>query len=318
MRTLPQTLLALCLAAPLAAAPPPQPDLSKVEIQVSPLAGSVQLLQGAGGNIVALSGADGVLLVDTEFAPLAERIHAALRGAGATQPVRFVIDTHYHYDHTDGNAAFARDGATLIAQANLRTRLASGGTAGNGGSISIDFAPAEAAALPGLTYEDEITLYLDQESVRVHHYPNAHTDGDSVVFFTGAHVVHMGDIFVRYGFPFIDVKSGGSVRGMIAACEDVLRTVPADSHIVPGHGAVAAVADLREYTKMLTDTSARVSAALAAGKSLEQMKQEKLLAPWSERYSPAKGFISTDAFLESLYSSLAVPAVRHGPPKRPQ
>ncbi len=318
MRTLAPTLLALVLCAPLAAAPPPPQDLSKVEVRSSPLAGGVQLLQGAGGNIAALSGPDGVLLVDTEFAPLAERIKAALKGAGATQPVRFVIDTHYHYDHTDGNAAFARDGATVIGQANLRTRLASGGTAGNGGSISIDFAPAEAAALPALTYENEITLYLDQEVVRVHHYPNAHTDGDSVVFFTSAHVVHMGDIFVRYGFPFIDVQAGGSVRGMIAACEDVLRTAPADSRIVPGHGAVASLADLREYTQMLTETSARVSSALAAGKTLEQMKQAKLLAAWSERYAPAKGFINTDAFLESLYNSLRVPAVRHGPQQRPQ
>jgi glyoxylase-like metal-dependent hydrolase (beta-lactamase superfamily II) len=295
-----------------------QEDLSGVQIKSAPLGTGLYLLTGAGGNIAALTGADGVLLVDAEFGALAERIRAALKGLGAEQPPRYIINTHYHYDHTDGNEAFAKMGALVIAQTQLRGRLVSGGTAGNGGSISKEMKPAPPGGLPGLTYEQELTLYLDGEAVRVHHYPHAHTDGDSVVFFPRAKAVHMGDIFVRYGFPFIDIGGGGNVRGMIAACEDVAQSVPPDTKIIPGHGEVATVADLREYTEMLKSTTALVEQALAAGKTLEQMKQEKLLGAYSARYAPAKAFVDTDAFTESLYKSLKMPRPRHGPVRRPR
>lgn len=306
----------LCLFSLLLATttnvPAQEEDLSKVEIKSVPLAANLYFLEGAGGNIAALTGADGVLLVDDQFGPLAEKIRAALQGVGAEKPVRFVINTHYHFDHTDGNLAFAQGGALIIATDNLRARLASGGVIGNGGSISRKVKPVPAGALPEMTYAHELTIHLDGETVRVHHYPNAHTDGDSVVFFQNAKVVHMGDIYVRYGFPFIDTNGGGNVRGMIAACEDVARSAAADTKVVPGHGAVATLADLREYAKMLTDTSALVRKALAAGKSLEQMKQEKLLGAWSERYSPPQAFVDTDAFTESLYHSLIQRSARHG------
>ena len=309
--------LLLVLGATSALCAQEQQDFSKVAVKNSPLSANLTLLQGSGGNIAALSGSDGVLLVDDEFGPLADKIRAALRAAGAVQPVRFVINTHYHQDHTDGNLAFAQGGATVIAHENLRVRLASGGTAGNGGKISVTFKPADPGALPLITYQSELTLNLDGERVRVHHYAGAHTDGDSVVFFENAHAVHMGDIFVRYGFPFIDVTGGGSVRGMIAACQDVLRSVPADEKVIPGHGELAGVADLREYLKMLTDTSALIAKAIAAGQSLEAIKQAKLLEPWSARYSPAKGFVDTEAYTESLYNSLLPRRPRHGPASRP-
>jgi glyoxylase-like metal-dependent hydrolase (beta-lactamase superfamily II) len=316
LRTLVPGLLAATLATLAAAADEPQ-DFSKVEIRSSQLADNLFVLEGSGGNIAALTGAEGVLLVDDEFGALAEKIRAALRADGATQPVRFIINTHYHFDHTDGNLAFARGGATLIAHESLRTRLASGGTAGNGGKISLAVKPAEAGALPVITYQGELTVHLDGEAVRVHHYANAHTDGDSVVFFPGARAVHMGDIFVRYGFPFIDVSGGGNVRGMIGACQDVIASVPADTRIIPGHGAVASVADLREYTKMLTDTATLIERAIANGESLAAIKKANPLSPWSERYSPAKGFVDTEAFTESLYYSLAGRLPRHGPAPRP-
>lgn len=295
-----------------------QEDLSGVQIKSAPLGTGLYLLSGAGGNIAALTGADGVLLVDAEFGALAERIRAALKGLGAEQPPRFIIDTHYHYDHTDGNEAFARTGAIVIAQTQLRSRLVSGGTIGNGGSIAKEMKPAPPGGLPAVTYEQELTLYLDGEAVRVHHYPHAHTDGDSVVFFPRAKAVHMGDIFVRYGFPFIDINGGGNVRGMIAACEDVVHSVPPDTRIIPGHGEVATVAELREYCEMLKSTTALVEQALAAGKTLAQMKQEKLLGAYSARYAPAKAFVDTDAFTESLYNSLKMPRPRHGPVRRPR
>jgi glyoxylase-like metal-dependent hydrolase (beta-lactamase superfamily II) len=316
MRLRPLVFLSLLLAA--AALPAQEQDLSKVEIKSAPLGAHLYLLQGSGGNIAALIGDDGVLLVDDEFGALAEKVRASLRGLGAEKPVRFVVNTHYHFDHTDGNLAFAAAGATVIAQDNLRTRLAKGGPFGNGGSIAGEAKPAEAGALPTITYERELTVHLDGQDVRVHHYANAHTDGDSVVFFPAAKAVHMGDIFVRYGFPFIDVIGGGNVRGMIAACEDVLRVVPPDTQVIPGHGELATVEDLREYLKMLKDTSALVAQKIATGQTLAQMKQEKLLGAWSARYSPAEGFVDTDAFTDSLYNSLTrLPIARHGPAPRP-
>ena len=301
-------LLVLCCLVALAPAVPAQEeDYSKVQIKSTPLTANLFMLEGVGGNVAAATGPDGVLLVDDEFAGVADKIRATLKGLGADKPVRFVVNTHYHYDHTDANLVFAQAGAVLIAHDNLRVRLEHGGVAGNGGSISKEMKAAPAGALPAITYATELTLHLNGMEVRVHHYARAHTDGDSVVFFPGANVVHMGDIFVRYGFPFIDVSSGGNVRGMIAACADVIRTMPAGTRVIPGHGQLATLDDLREYLKMLEDTTAAVQKAIKAGQTLDQMKKDRILGAWSARYSPAKGFVDTDAFTESLYNSLNPP-----------
>jgi glyoxylase-like metal-dependent hydrolase (beta-lactamase superfamily II) len=321
--------LGILLAAPSLAAAE-EPDFSKVEIRTTRLAEGLYVLQGAGVNMTASVGADGVLLVDSEFAPLADKIRAALRGLGGGRggapasnqpgssarsdlPIRYVINTHYHYDHTGANAAFAREGATVIAQNNVRARLLTGGTAGNGGSLTRAVPAVEPAALPQVTFDHELTVHVNGDDARAVHYSNAHTDGDTIVYFLRTGTVAMGDIYVRYGFPFIDINAGGSVQGMIAACEDVLRRLPADARVVPGHGEVGGVADLREYLQMLKDTSAAVADAIKAGKTLAQMKQERILGRWSERYSPPKAFVDTDAFTETLYSSLRQGHVaRHG------
>jgi cyclase len=305
-----QRLLVLCCLAALAPAVPAQEeDYSKVEIKSTQLAPGLYLLQGAGGNIAAAVGPEGALLVDDAFAPLADKIRAAVKGLGGDGAVRFVINSHYHFDHTGGNLPFAQGGSVVIGHDNLRVRLERGGTIGNS-AISREVKPAPAGALPTLTYANELTVHLNGMDVRVHHYPQAHTDGDSVVFFPVLNVVHMGDIYVRYGFPFIDIYGGGNVRGMIAACADVIRTMPPGTKIIPGHGELATLDDLREYLKMLQDTTAVVESALKAGRTLQQMKQDKILGPWSARYSPPKGFVDTDAFTESLYSSLSP-----GPPR---
>jgi len=294
-------LIAFLLLPVVAFAQQPQ-DFSKVQIKVTKVAGNVYMLEGAGGNIAASVGDDGILIVDTEYAPLADKILAALKGiAGADKPVRFVINTHYHGDHTDGNAAFAERGATIIATENLRKRLENGSTGGDGGALKFQQPPQPKAALPVITYDDHIAVHFNGEEIRIFHFPAAHTDGDSVVYFSKSNVVHMGDEFIRYGFPFIDVNSGGSVQGMIAACERAAAEFPADVKVIPGHGALATMDDVREYTKMMKDTTAAVQDALLQHKTLEQMKSEKVLAPW-QKYSG--NFVNTDAFIETIYYSL--------------
>jgi glyoxylase-like metal-dependent hydrolase (beta-lactamase superfamily II) len=274
-------------------------DFSKVQMKVSKVAGNVYMLEGAGGNIGASVGEDGIVIVDDQYAPLADKIQAALKGI-TDKPVRFIINTHYHGDHTGGNAYFQKQ-APIIAHDNVRKRLETGGAAGNGGSVHMDVKPASKDALPIITFDHDVTVHLNGEDIRALYFPAGHTDGDSVIFFPKSNVVHMGDDFVTYGFPFIDVDSGGSINGMIDGVEKVIAQVPPDVKIIPGHGPVSSLDDVRAYLKMLNDTRDAVQSALHRGKSLDQMKEMKLLDPW-KKFSG--DFISEDAFLETLYNSL--------------
>jgi cyclase len=279
-----------------------QQDFSKVEIKVTKVSGNIYMLEGSGGNIAASVGEDGIVIVDDQFAPLADKIQTALKDLKITdKPVRFVINTHYHGDHTGGNAPFANTGSTIIAQDNVRKRLESGGTAGNGGAIKMENPPAPKAALPIITFEHDVTVHLNGEDIRALHFPAGHTDGDAVIFFPKNNVVHMGDDFVRYGFPFIDVASGGSVQGMIAAMDKVSTELPPDVKVIPGHGALSNLDDVRAFVKMLKETAAVVQKAIDEHKTLDQMKQEKILEPWKKW---SGDFIDTDKFTETLYNSL--------------
>lgn len=277
-------------------------DFSKVQITVTKVSGNIYMLEGEGGNIAASVGEDGIVIVDDQYAPLAKKIQAALKDLKITdKPVRFVINTHYHGDHTGGNEPFANAGSTVIAQDNVRKRLETGGTAGNGGSMKVEVKPSPKGALPVITFEHDVTVHLNGEDIRALHFPAGHTDGDAVIFFPKNNVVHLGDDFVRYGFPFIDVASGGSVLGMIVAMEKVSAQLPADVKVIPGHGAISNLDDVREYVKMLKETAAVVQKALSGHKTLEQMKQEKILEPW-KKWSGE--FIDSDKFIETLYNSL--------------
>jgi len=272
-----------------------QDDFSKVEIKVQKVSGSVYMLVGAGGNIGASIGEDGIVVVDDEFLPLADKIEAALKGV-TDKPVKFVLNTHWHGDHTGGNPHFGEK-APIIAQENVRKRMAEGGKTRFG-----ETKPAPKVALPVITFEDNVTVHLNGEDIRAIHFPNGHTDGDSVIFFPKANVVHMGDDFFNGGmFPFIDLDSGGSVQGMIAGDEKVLAEVPDDVKIIPGHGPLATKDDLRKFITMLKETSAAVQAAIKKGQTLDQMKKEKVLAKWD---AWGKAFINTDVFTEVLYDSL--------------
>jgi cyclase len=274
-------------------------DFSKVQMKVTKVSGNVYMLEGEGGNIGASVGEDGIVIVDDQFAPLADKIKAALKDI-IDKPVRFVINTHYHGDHTGGNAIFQKD-APVIAQDNVRKRLQSAGTAGNMGSIKHDFKAAEPGALPIITFDHDVTVHLNGEDIRALHYPHGHTDGDSIIFFPKSNVVHMGDDFVRYGFPFIDLNSGGSVEGMIAALDEIIPKVPADVKVIPGHGQLSNLDDVRAYVSMLKDTRAAVEKGIKQHKTLDQLKQEKVLDPW-KKFSGE--FVTTDAFIETLYNDM--------------
>jgi cyclase len=292
--------LFLCFAALISAQ---DQDFSKVQIKVTKVSGNIYMLEGSGGNIAASVGDDGIVIVDDQYAPLADKIAAALKNIGVTdKPARFVINTHYHGDHTGGNMPFANKGATVIAQDNVRKRLEAGGKAGNGGSITMDVKPAEKGALPIITFDHDVTVHLNGEDIRALHFPAGHTDGDAIIFFPKANVVHMGDDYVRYGFPFIDVTAGGSVQGMIAACHKVISLLPPDVKVIPGHGQLSNLDEVRDYVKMLKETTAAVEAALKKGSTLDQMKKDKVLAAWDKQY--ANKFVTQDVFIETLYNSL--------------
>jgi cyclase len=274
---------------------PAQQDFSKVEIKVTKVAGTVYMLEGAGGNIGVSAGDDGIAIVDDQFAPLAKKIKEALKGI-SDKPVKFVLNTHFHGDHTGGNAEFGVDG-TIVAHENVRKRLKDGGkVAGN------EVKAAAKTALPVITFEEGAVVHFNGEDIRAVHFPHGHTDGDSVIFFKEANVVHMGDDFVTYGFPFVDVSSGGSVSGMISACEKVLGMAGADAKIIPGHGPLSAPSDMRKFVDMLKTTRGLVAQGLKDGKNASQMKADHLLAKYEDL---GKGFIKTDKWIEVLCQDIS-------------
>ena len=237
-----------------------QQDFSKVEIKVTKVAGTVYMLTGAGGNIGVSVGDDGIVIVDDQFAPLAPKIIEALNGI-TDKPIKFIINTHYHGDHTGGNEIFGRTG-TIIAHDNVRKRLESG-TSARGNTTP----PAPKVALPIVTFNDTATVHVNGEDIRAVHFPHGHTDGDAVIYFTQSNVVHMGDDFFNGMFPFVDVDNGGSVRGMLATVDKVLSTMPDDAKVIPGHGPLSDKAGLRAFAEVLRGTSGRrAERAIKAGR----------------------------------------------------
>lgn len=286
MRRLYTTLAALLLATIAYG----QQDFSQVEVKAVPVAGSVYMLTGAGGNIGVSVGDDGIVIIDDQYAPLAPKIEAALKTI-SDKPVRFVVNTHYHGDHTGGNEHFGKS-APIVAHENVRKRLASGVTR-RGHTTP----PAPKGALPVLTFNESVTIHLNGEDVRAVHMPAGHTDGDSVIWFTKSNVVHMGDDFFNGLFPFIDQENGGSVRGLIANLDKVLGMLPNDAKVIPGHGALSDKAGLTRFRDTVRATLNVVEQGVAAGKTAEQLKSEKVLAAWD---SWGTGFIKTDVWIDTL------------------
>jgi glyoxylase-like metal-dependent hydrolase (beta-lactamase superfamily II) len=291
MRRLYLPLLLLASATSLFA----QTDFSKVEVKAEKVSGNIYMLTGAGGNIGASVGDDGIVVIDDQYAPLAPKIEAALK-AISPKPVRFVLNTHYHGDHTGGNEHFGRS-APVVSHENARKRLKEGSMR-RGTAVP----PVAAGALPIVTFNDTLTIHLNGEDVRAVHMPHGHTDGDSVIWFTRSNVVHMGDDFFNGMYPFVDTENGGSVGGLIANLDKVLAAVPDDVKIIPGHGPLSDKAGLRRFRDAVRGSYDAVKRGMAEGKTLEQLKADKVLAAWD---SWGQGFIKTDAFMETLFNELS-------------
>ncbi|MCE9670935.1 MBL fold metallo-hydrolase [Myxococcus stipitatus] len=289
-----RSLLAVLVTVPALALAQPA-GVEKVPVTSTPVAGNVHLLVGAGGNIAVSVGPDGLLIVDDQFEPLAPKIHKALDKLSQAK-IAYVLNTHWHGDHTGGNAVFGREGR-IVAQREVRTRLAAGQDQGSRGVI----APAKKEALPVITYDTGMSLYFNGEEVRLTHLPAGHTDGDTLVYFTGSNVMHTGDQFVLDSFPFVDVASGGSLEGYVRNVEQVLQTLPPNVKIIPGHGALTDRAGMERFVAMLRETVSLVRAKRDAGKTLEQVKAEGL----PEKYKVyGEGFIKQDFWLETVYRGL--------------
>jgi glyoxylase-like metal-dependent hydrolase (beta-lactamase superfamily II) len=270
-------------------------------IKVSKVGGSIYVLEGPVSNIAVSAGEDGMVMVDDGVEPLSLMVRSALQSI-SDKPIRFVINTHEHADHTGGNAEFQKE-AVIIAHDNVRKRMGAGGPSGSGGTLKFDTPPAPKEALPILTFDQSVTLYLNGEAIRVVHFPIAHTIGDSMVFFPKANVVDTGDIFSNGAFPFIDIVGGGSVDGVIAACEKLIAQSPGNVKVIPGHGTVASLDDVRAYVVMIKATREVVAKQIKAGKTLEQMKAAKVLEPW-QRFSGS--FVDTNSFIDILYNDMTL------------
>jgi cyclase len=272
-----------------------QTDYSKVEIKATKISGNVYMLEGAGGNIGVSVGEDGILIVDDQFAPLADKIKAALKQLGEGK-LKFVLNTHWHGDHTGGNPVFGPD-APIIAHDNVRKRMSTEQRS----ELFKQTTPASPKeALPVITFNESLSVHFNGEEIRVIHFPQGHTDGDSVIFFTKSNVVHMGDDFFANRFPFVDLESGGSVQGLIKNIADIMPKLPPDVKLIPGHGPISTVDDLKAYHRMLVTTTDIVQQKMKAKKSLDQIKKEGLPDEWK---SWGTGFIKTDLWLEIIYKS---------------
>ncbi len=283
-------LCTICLFAGEAIA---QRDFSQVQIEPISVQGNIYMLKGQGGNIGASVGTDGVLIVDDQFAPLSEKIRAALKGLGGGDPT-FVLNTHWHGDHTGGNKEFGLK-APIIAHTNVRNRLIEGRASGRR-----PIPPAPKEALPVITFDASLSIHFNGEEIKAIHVPHGHTDGDAVIFFTKSNVVHMGDLFFAGGFPFVDLDSGGSVAGYTAGVQQVIQQMPSNVQVIPGHGEPSTLDGLKEFHRMLTETVGILRKQMDEGKSLDDIKRAGLLDAWQKWGS---GFISTDRWIETIYNS---------------
>lgn len=287
-------------APPAPPAAPSPVDYSKVEIKTTDLGDNVYMLEGQGGNITVAVGKNGIIMVDGQFAPLHDKIKAAISTI-SNLPIKYLINTHYHGDHTGGNEAFAKDGATIVSDINVKIRLAEGTT---NGLTGVKVPPAAAGALPTKTYAGGVLkIRLPGRVAALEHIANAHTDGDTYVWFKTANVLSTGDTFTSDRYPNIDFAQGGNIKGMILATDAYLKLTNAKSRIVPGHGPIADKAVLTEYRAMLVTARDRMAKLVKEGKSEDDVVAAKPFADLDKKWAPTE--LASKNFIRVVYHSLA-------------
>jgi cyclase len=292
------TLTGAAIAQQPPAAPPP-PDFSKVEIKTTDLGDNVYMLEGQGGNITVAVGKDAIIMVDGEYAPLHDKIKAAISTV-SNLPIKYLVNTHFHGDHTGGNEPFAKDGAVVVSEINVKTRLAAGTTNGLTGA---KVPPVPEAALPSKTYTGAYHIRLRGRVADLRHIDNAHTDGDTYVWFKTSNVLSTGDTFTNGRYPNIDFANGGNIKGMIAATDAYLKLVNAKTRIVPGHGPLADRAVLVEYRTMLVTARDRMAKLVKDGKSEDDVVAAKPFADLDAKWAPTE--LASKNFIRVVYHSLA-------------
>jgi cyclase len=283
---------------------PQRPPQFEAEIRTVKLTDRFYLLEGAGGNVAVFVWDDGALLVDDKISPATAQVKAAV-AAITPKPIRFVVNTHWHPDHRGGNAALARDGAVIVAHENVRRRMSVDGFVAVFGRKQ----PAQPLqALPIVTFTRDVTIHLGDEEISIVHVDAAHTDGDSFVRFRTANALHMGDCYLNGSYPVIDYTNGGSYTGTIAAADTALGMADDSTRIIPGHGPVSNVRELREWRDMLVTILESVKRAVASGKSLEQVKDERPTSQWDETFP--KSFVTSGHVVEEAYRAVTADPAR--------
>ena len=273
-----------------------QRSMDDVQVNAQDLEPGVAVLFGAGGNIGVSHGEDGTLIIDDQFAPLTEKIEAAVAGIGAS-PVEYVVNTHWHRDHTGGNENFGKRGAKIFAHENVRARLVVGAPEGRR-----QIPPAPKEALPVVTYGDGVTFHLNGDTIDVRFTGGGHTDGDSIVFWRKNNVLHMGDLYFNLdnSFPFVDIDSGGNAYRLIASLDLAIGMINAETQVIPGHGPISNKAELISYREMVAESVRRVAELHDAGMSLEDARAARPL----DDYNRSGGFIDADSFVGAIWASL--------------
>lgn len=273
-----------------------------VEIIANQLTNETYMLIGKGGNIGVSVGDDGVLLIDSQFKQLTDKIMSTINNKITDKPIKFLINTHWHQDHTDGNENIVvKNGAIVIAHDNVRERLS---TEQFVNFLNKTFEPSPINALPIITYNDSITLYFNDDKIDVYHIPNAHTDGDSIIYFDKNNVVHTGDIFVNGRYPFIDHSSGGSIDGIIAGIEKIISIINNETKIIPGHGLLSNLDELQDYLSMLKDIRKQVQTMVNNGSNLEEIIKSDITTNYDSLYS--NSFVSSKDFLRFVYDDIVL------------